>query len=222
MQISVLCNAGLALRFQGETLLIDALNDTSEPFCQLNEDTWRSILEHTPPFENISALYFTHNHADHYCEEKVVSYLNRWPGTPVFIPQNEIRGKMNIGSFLVEYQRFEHAPMDVPTPPHVVTLISAGQQCVYIAADAKLDIDGHKAFLDGRQADVAFWNSMYLSQPETRTLMKETAKQNYIYHMPEVNPDGYGLWKKLDRNLERYKEELETVTVITGYPYEIE
>lgn len=222
MQITVLCNAGLALRVKGETLLVDVLNDVTEPFCHLKEDTWTCLLNHTPPFERISGLYFTHNHSDHYSEDKVASYLKRWPETPVFIPHNEIKGKVNIGAFGVEYQRFEHAPMDVQTPPHVVTWISAGQKTVYIAADAKLDADGHRAFLDGRKADIAFWNSMYLSRPETRLLMREAAEQNYIYHMPEANPDGCGLWKKLEKNLDRHREELETVTVITGYPYEIE
>lgn len=221
MQITVLCNAGLALSYEGNTLLIDAPNETIAPFCQLDDDEWNRIINHEPPYNQICGFWFTHEHPDHYSKEKISAYLNRWPETPVFVPQKEVRGKFCIGPFVIEYQRFDHAPMDVPVPPHVVTLISAGNRTVYIAADAKLDVEAHKSFLKGQQVDIAFWNSMYLSRPETRNLLQSAAKQNYIYHMPETRPDSYGLWRKLEKNLEHYKDELITTEIIAEYPCRI-
>lgn len=223
MRISLLCNAGIALSFEGKTLLVDVLNEEIEPFCRLNDGIWKNILCHEQPFGDICGLYFTHEHMDHYSKDRTAAYLERWPKTPVFLPSSDIQaGIITIGPFTIEYRQLDHAPMDVPTPPHVVSLISAGEQSVYIAADAKLDAEAHRAFLKDRQADVAFWNSMYLSQAQTRYLMKDAAKRNFIYHMPEQRPDSFGLWKKCERNFQRYGDDLKAVTVIERYPYQIQ
>lgn len=220
MQITLLCNAGLALEHENSVLLVDVLNGNTEPFCTLSNETWQEILNHTGSFENICGLYFTHEHTDHCDRSKVEDYISRWNQTPLFIPQeSSIQGTLKMGPFVIHYARMDHAPMDVPTPPHVVTWISAGGKSVYLAADAKLDAEAHRRFLNGRKADIAFWNSMYLSQAATRQLMKKAAQKNYIYHMPEDKPDHFGLWRKCEKNLQRYGTELDTVTVIDRYPY---
>lgn len=223
MKITLLCNAGLALTCEGETLLIDAPNGEMEPFFAIKEDLWQKITGNRSPFENVCGLYFTHDHPDHYDRKKVEEYLTRCPETPVFLPaENMEQGSVTMGPFKISYQQLDHAPMEEKTPPHVVTWIQAGTQSVYIAADAKLDTESHRAFLGEKKADIAFWNSMYLSQPQTRQLLRDAAVRNYIYHMPENDPDGYGLWRKCDRNLQRYGDELKTVTVVRCYPYEID
>ena len=219
MQITLLCNAGLALKHENSVLLVDALNGQTDPFCALKEEIWQKILNREAPFENVSGLYFTHEHLDHYDTDKVEAYLKRWPQTPVFIPSRQNTNEiLKFGMFEIQACYLDHAPMDEPTPPHVVSWIRAGDESVYISADAKLDVNAHRAFLSGRKADVAFWNSMYLSQPATRLLLKDTARKNYIYHMPENRPDNFGLWRKCEKNLQRYENELDTVTVIDQYP----
>ena len=86
----------------------------------------------------------------------------------------------------------KHAPIP-NAPAHVVTWIETGEGSVYLAADAELDPERHREVLKNRTADAAVWNSMYLSRPETRSLMKDAGKQNYIYHMPAERPDCAGL-----------------------------
>lgn len=223
MQITLLCNAGIALSYEGKTLLIDVLNEEIEPFYGLNDDAWRIILCHERPFDDICGLYFTHKHMDHCSPDRISTYIERWPETLVFFPRMDRQeGIVEIGPFSIEYKQIDHAPMDIPTPPHVVSLISAGEQSVYIAADAKTDVEAHRAFLNSRQADIAFWNSMYLSKSQTRNLLRDAAKYNYIYHMPNRRPDNFGIWKKCERNFQRYGDELESVIVIDRYPYQVE
>ncbi len=222
MQISVLCSSGLAITHEGKALFVDVPNGKIEPFCEVHDSTWQKILNRVPPYDCVSGFVFTHAHPDHYSKSKMIDFVNCFPEIPVFLPNESMCGTVEIGLFTVSYQRIDHAPMDVPTPPHVVLWITAGDRSVYVAADAKLDTEAHKSFLKDRQADIAFWNSMYLSQPLTRQLLKDTGKRNYIYHMPESNPDGYGLWRKCEKNLQRFENELETVTVIGEYPYNIE
>lgn len=223
MKIRVLCNAGLALEYQNQILLVDAPNCPLAPYAALPEGEWARILAREAPYDRLCGLYFTHTHPDHCDLEKVREFQRCWPEVPCFLPENGPEaGQIGMGPFFISFARLEHAPMDSPLPPHVVTWIQAGETGIYIAADARLHCEAHQAFLRGRVADAAFWNGMYLSRPETRGLLREAARRNYIYHMPEQEPDGFGIWKKCRSNLRRYPQELEHVTVIDRYPWQIE
>ena len=223
MRILHLCNAGLAITHEGQTLLIDLPNSDSAPFYQLPEETWDRILHREPPFSEVCGMVFTHCHEDHFCEEKVAEFMSRYGDIPCFWPDRfPEKGTLVCGPFVISYERMDHAPMEGWIPPMVVLWIRAGEKSVYVSSDAKLDCDAHRRFLKGRMAHAAFWTSMYLSRPETRRLMHDAALRNYIYHMPAVQPEGYGIWKKCRSNLSRYEAELSTVTVMDQYPFEIE
>lgn len=217
MKITFLCNAGLAIETDENVLLVDLPNDPVEPFYVLPEGIWRDICAGKAFCNKVCGFYFTHDHGDHLSKARLLEYPRQ---VPVFIPgENDKNGCIHIGSFQIEYQSVPHAPIEDP-PAHVVSLIYAGGNRIYLAADATLDASAHDAFLRGRTADIGIWNPMYLSRPETRVLMKRAAVRNFIYHMP-LKPDEYGLWKKCERNLERYAEELDGVTVIDRYPTEL-
>lgn len=206
----------------GETLLVDVPNKEILPYCGVKPDLWERILNREPPYERVSGIYFTHDHPDHHDADRVKSYLTKWPRTPYVLPSgNSESGLLRLGVFEISWKRLEHAPMDTQTPPHVVTWIRAGGRCLYIAADAKLDAEAHRQFLAGKRADAAFWNAMYLSRPETRRLIAEAAEVSYIYHMPEGRTDTFGIWRKCERNLERYSSELENTVILDRYPTEI-
>lgn len=223
MRIMLLCNAGLAIESENEILLVDALNVTEQPFVGISDESWEHILNRKSPFDRVCGLYFTHLHPDHCDVRKVKQYQSKWPDIPCWIPDETTQhGALHFGSFVVEYGRVSHAPMDEPLPDHVVTWITAGEKRIYIAADAALNTEPHREFMGGRTADAAFWNSMYLSRQETRSLLADTTARNYIYHMPEENPDGYGIWKKCNNNLKRFRDELKTVRVLKRYPTVIE
>ena len=221
MKLTLLCNAGLAVESGDNVLLVDIPNQEIASFYRLPDELWQKILDREPPYDKICGFWFTHDHPDHLDRKRMKAYLARWPKTPVFLPGEMTRGgNVHMGPFSIEYHRMDHAPI-TGAPPHVVTLIGDGKHTVYIAADAALDAERHRAVLGERHVDAAFWNSMYLSYPETRTLLRETAEQNFIYHMPAQRPDGTGIWKKLERNFERFGAELLNVTVLDHYPMEI-
>ena len=223
MRITLLCNTGLAITHAGQTLLIDVPNEASVPFYALPDDTWNEILNRESPYDQVCGLLFSHTHPDHCDRNKVRAFRDRWSQIRCFLPEeNPEKGTIVCGPFIVSYMRIDHAPMEGFVPPHVVFWVRAGEKSVYISSDAKPDVAAHQAFLKGRQANAAFWISIYMSQPDTRALMAYTAPRNYIYHMPKERPDDYGLWKKCDRNFQRYAEELRSVVLMEGYPYEIE
>lgn len=221
MRITLLCNCGLAVECSGAVLLVDVPNGSAPPFYRLPADAWQRIVERQPPYDRLAGIYITHQHSDHCDLDALRAFQRRWPDVPCLLPSEETpRGSVGLGPFTVEYEAFPHAPIPNP-PPHRVTWIRAGERCVYLAADAALEPEAHRAFLRGRKADAAFFNAMYLSRPETRRLLREAAAQCYIYHMPREG-EGQEIWAKCRRNLERYPEELAQVSVLGNYPTVLE
>ena len=193
MKLTLLCNAGLAIETKDAMLLVDVPNQETPPFYGLPDNVWQSILLREVPYNKVCGFWFTHDHSDHFDQERMKAYLNRWPKVSVFLPGDTTQGgRVRMGPFTLEYHRMKHAPIP-NAPAHVVTWIETGEGSVYLAADAELDPERHREVLKNRTADAAVWNSMYLSRPETRSLMKDAGKQNYIYHMPAERPDCAGL-----------------------------
>ena len=219
MHISVLCNAGLAITSLGKTLLLDLPNEEYPPFYRLDDSQWAPILLRQKPYENVCGLYFTHTHPDHFDRGRVEAYCTKWPEIPCFLPEEHPEeGEFTAGPFKVNYRRFPHVPMKEQVPVHVVSWIETPEARIYVTSDANLEPEKHRNFLNGRYANAAFWNSMYLSKPDTRALLRETAQENFIYHMPKTRPDPNGLWRKCDNNFKRYGNDLGHVTVIDHYP----
>lgn len=222
MKLTLLCNAGLALETEGAMVLVDVPNGQQPPFYTIPDALWQQIFDRIPPYDRVCGLWITHDHPDHCHRQKLMAYHARWPQVPVFLPDYfPATGKVHMGPFVMQYRRVDHAPI-VDPPVHVVTLVQVGERTIYLPADAALDPQPHREFLQGRVCDAAVWNSMYLSRPENRQLLRETAKRNFIYHMPEEKPDSWGLWKKLAHNLQRYGPELQSVTVLDQYPSTVE
>ncbi len=212
MELAFICNAGLALTYEGKTLIVDAPNMNHPPFSYLADAAWKEICDRY----DICGLFFTHDHPDHLDRARLLDHVEKHPTVTYHIPRDEVEGRMDIGPFEVEYHPIPHAPIP-DAPPHVVALIKAGGKSVYVSADAALGPEAHRRVLRGRKVDVGIWNSMYLSHADTRMLMTEAAERNYIYHMP-ARPDMYGMWRKCEKNFERYGQELQGVRVIEKYP----
>ena len=140
------------------------------------------------------------------------------PDVPVLLPEGE-RGAFAAGAFTIEYAQTPH----VPVPPelmllHWSLLVRGGGRTIYVTADSVPDAALHRARLAGRTADAAFWNSQYLSYPETRALLRGCAGVSYIYHMPVDDADVSGIRRKCERNMQRFGAELPNVRVLTHYP----
>jgi len=215
---TLLCSAGLYLQYDGAGLLVDALNGPWAPYKQLPDETAARILAGENGFAGARGAVFTHRHPDHCRESLAEAFLRAHPGAQCFLPDERTPESLTleIGPFTVECRSFVHTPIPYALVPHYVLYVTAGEKSVYITADAAPDCARHRAILAGRRADAAFWNGQYLSYPETRQLMAEAARQNYIYHLPE-DPHN-GVRRKCERNFARCAGELTTVSALTDYP----
>jgi hypothetical protein len=218
MECTLLCSAGLSLRYNGQTLLIDALNGAWAPYREIAEADASDILEGKNGYEHVCGLLFTHLHPDHYSESRTAEFTRRHPGVKTFLPREDDPEKISFdaGPFHVECTAFVHTPIPYNLVRHYVLLISAGETSVYVTADAAPDCGRHRRILDGRQADAGFWNGQYLSYPETRALMAQCARKNYIYHLPDDPRNG--VRRKCERNFERFPQELSTAAPLYSYP----
>lgn len=217
MEITLLCNSGLAIDCDGAVLLVDVPNGVAPPFYQLPADTWRRIEKREPPYDRLAGIYITHLHPDHCDLQALRAFQRQWPEVPCLLPDDTCpAATITLGPFTVEYCAFPHAPIEQP-PLHRVSFLRAGGKSIYLPADAALDVEAHRAFLHGRRANAAFFNAMYLSRPETRRLIQDAAEQTYIYHMPQEG-EGECIWAKCRKNFARYPAELTHVTVLGQYP----
>lgn len=217
MNITLLCNAGLMLEQDGQVLLIDAPNSECPPYYRLSDREWADICA----YKTIIGLYFTHDHPDHYDRTRADQLLAEHFDIPVFLPEDSSsEGTLTMGPFELSYRSVAHAPLP-QAPAHVVTWVKAGDMTLYLPADAALDAAPHRQFLGGRKADIGIWNAMYLSRPETRALMHDAARKNYIYHMPLEKDDQMGIWRKCRSNFRRAHEELCDICVLEQYPSKI-
>lgn len=216
----LLCNTGLLFRYQDSAILVDALNGAIGSFYEIPDETARQIIAGEGEYAKIDGLFYSHLHPDHYNQEKNEAFLRRHPDVTAFFPTPETQdhGILHAGAFTVEYQYLEHVPCDYVWAKHYVLLVSAGGVRVYLTSDAALDIPAHRAFLNGRRADYAFWNAMYLSYAQTRRLMEESARKNFIYHVPVPAADRSGICRKIERNYQRFSDQLQEITLLERYP----
>ncbi len=221
MRVTLICSCGLLLQSGGQTLLVDAPNGPQAPFFEFPEQSLQALIDAQPPFDGPVALAFTHMHPDHFCRDKLSRILAARPKTQVFLPSAQMpdAGKMRLGGFTLEFHCFAHTPVpENLMTEHAVLLIECEGVRVYITSDAAPDVARHRQILGGRVCDAAFWNGQYLSHAATRALMQGSARENYIYHVPVDAPDASGIRRKCDVNLQRFSEQLHTVTVLRSYP----
>lgn len=223
MRITLVSSCGLVLEAEGRTLLVDALNKQFRCYYGLPPETFVQMLEGEPPYDALCGILCTHAHPDHYNALRT-RQLQAASGAPVFVPQPQTPPQLALqfGPFSVEYHQFAHTPVpgwDAIT--HGVYFISAAGVSVYVTADARIDAVQHRAILRGRRADAAFWNGQILSYPETRALLPEAAKKNYVYHIPVDEKDACGVRRKCERNMARFGAELPNVSLLEAYPSQI-
>lgn len=215
MKITLVCNCGLLIEQNGQSVLVDAPNSDYFPFPFFSELEKAKRAE--PPYDGLKAVLFTHHHPDHYSEKAVKELAAARSDLLIAQPAEQT---LQVGCFSAEFHRIAHTPVSVNIS-HYVLLIRSGGQTVYITADAAPDVSRHREILNGTVADAAFWNGQYLSHPETRRLMLDSAKNNFIYHIPPDEKDVSGIRRKCLKNMERFGAELQTVRLLTEYPSEI-
>lgn len=86
-----LANAGVMVVAGQKKVLFDPFFATNFGIYQVvPEGERRAVMSGEPPYNNISAVFISHAHADHFDASAVTTYLQRHPAVRLFAPQQAV------------------------------------------------------------------------------------------------------------------------------------
>ena len=221
LRITAVCNAGLVLEFQDHCILIDGTAYDYLGFTGMEDRLLQELGGNTGSFAPLCGVFATHCHPDHYDAARTAELMAQIPGRTCFVPDENtpVYGCIHCGPFSVYYHETEHMPHTYAQVRHYVLLVVAGNETVYIAADAKLDAQMHRNILRDLHPTYAVVNPVYLTSSEMIPFLRDLSPRNlFIYHVPGDPADRTGMRRKAERSMARCAEILPPMTLADAFP----
>lgn len=194
MEIIRTANAGVLLRLDGKSILLDGVCGKVEPYLATPPEIRGSLLQDLP-----DAIAFTHTHEDHYDSLFVSDYLQNAAGPvmgPADIPYST-QEQQTIGAVTVSPVDSRHVGK-TDCAEHRSYVIR-GSRCLWFLGDASLlhwqkteglprpdVIMAPYGFVIGRG-----WEYCKALRPQAIVVL----------HLPAREHDPYGLWQELEKTL---------------------
>lgn len=239
MNIEVIftANAGLLIRSKTSSILIDSLftaNNNSE-FSAPDETQIKAMLKGNYPFENLSAMLFTHLHADH--GEVSLLYQIEDKKLPIVMPFTEMLKEqlieidnplsllnynerkittVNIDSFEITSIPTVHDGGEPYHIEHFSYLIKVDDKTILVLGDAYNSDELLLSTCKNETIHLACLNFVEVAREEGRKLITDFICPNALclYHLPTPNDDSFSYIEMTKKNVERYKKILPTTIVI--------
>ena len=221
LKMTAVCNAGIYVEYQDSGLLIDGIASDYLGFTGLTEELYRQALGREALFRNLCGICFTHTHPDHCSPELVRQLHQRQPQLTVLQPDEKTppKGCIQCGPFSVSYMETPHMPHTFEQVRHFVLLIHAGNETVYVAADAMIDAELHRTVLHDVNPDYIVINPVYLTVPSMVSFLAEkNPKAIFVYHIPADADDQTGMRRKAERSIKRCCDQLPPITLAAHHP----
>ncbi len=190
MEIRRTANAGVLLKLDGVSILLDGVSQVVEPYLATPPDIRESLLA-SPP----DALVFTHTHNDHYGPVFVDEYKASANGViigPEISSDKDIDlGAIQIGSVSVSPVRSRHIGK-YGTISHYSYIIQ-GSKCIWFMGDAS-PLGWHKN-ANYPRPDIVIAPYAYGNTTSSWRSTKALGAENVIlFHLPAKENDPYELW----------------------------
>ena len=235
LQVTLSCNAGLILEYQGTKLLLDGIYGTAgHPFSNLGRDRWEKMLSGTDPYDNIDYLLFSHQHPDHFTPAMTLAYLKERNVKGIFFP--EVAGETQTD--LIAYIKENRIPCVLLSPQtqratfciepqikvrafstlhldkkfqdvvHYCYLISFGNKNVLFTADADYTTETFSA-IQTCPLRAAFINPLFFNALRSGKFFSGTlnTKTLCIYHVPFSEDDSMRMRPMLAKDLLAWPQE---------------
>ncbi len=190
MEIQRTANAGVLLKLDGVSILLDGLCYRIEPYIETPAAIAAEIMKNPPDL-----LAFTHGHGDHY-GESLVSAFQKQNLRPILGPESLPYGtdhrKMRIGGVTVTPIPSRHIGKSDPNLSHFSYLIEGSKRIFFAGDAAPLQWKGREVKLDVLIAPYAYANTQ-ASWDWSRTV----ADKVVVLHLPERDNDPAGLWPQI-------------------------
>ena len=189
MEIQRTANAGVLLKMDGVSILLDGLCDGIDIYSPTPPAIAASLLADPP-----DVLAFTHNHPDHYSEALLLPYRKQ-NLRPILGPEYLPEQTMRVGEVTITPVPSRHIGKAEPGLAHHSFVIQ-GSQCVWFMGDAApLQ---WKDRSDLPKPDVLIGPFAYANTKSAWEFTCSLAEKVVLLHLPEKNNDPYGLWKAVE------------------------
>lgn len=189
MEIQRTANAGVLLKMDGVSILLDGLADRVEGYLPTPPDIARQLLDNPPDI-----LAFTHRHADH-CSSTLLLPYRKQNLRPIYGPELLHTGAVQVGDVTVSPVESRHLGKAEQGLQHVSYIIK-GSQCVWFTGDAApLQ---WKNRTDLPKPDVLIAPYAYGNTKAAWELSRSLTDKVVLLHLPDKEKDVWGLWKGVE------------------------
>ena len=189
MQIQRTANAGVLLRLDGVSILLDGLCDRVEGYLPTPAAMASQLAENPPDL-----LAFTHCHEDH-CSETLLLPYRKQNLRPILGPESLYVGAVKVGDVTVTPVESRHLGKTEPGLQHVSFIIE-GSRCVWFTGDAAPLQWNNRTDLP--RPDVLIGPYAYGNTQSAWELSCSLAEKIVLLHLPERERDPYGLWESVE------------------------
>ncbi|MGI6298154.1 MAG: MBL fold metallo-hydrolase [Saccharofermentanales bacterium] len=118
VKIMLIANAGIMIEYREQQLLVDALHEGHRLYPGTPPAAMQALLDGAPPFKEIKALVFTHNHLDHFSPRLARSVLQRYPDLDFIADEVSVAAMRTAGEETddpFDHSRMTAMPWQLPT-----------------------------------------------------------------------------------------------------------
>ena len=192
MEIQRTANAGVLLKLDGVSILLDGLADRVEGYLPTPPEIAQQLLENPPDI-----LAFTHYHADH-CSEALLLPYRKQKFRPILGPEVLDTGAVQIKGVTITPIESRHLGLGRMEPKlRHVSYVIEGSQCVWFLGDATPV--QWKNRQDLPRPDVLIAPYVFVNTKSVWDLTCKLADKVVVLHLPDRNADAYGLWRMVEQ-----------------------
>ena len=190
MEVKRTANAGVLLKLDGVSILLDGVCKELHPYIGTPDDIRNELTANFP-----DVLAFTHMHNDHY-DENYAEVYKKDTLRSVYGP--EMSHFIEVGNVKIQALPTRHiGKADVS---HVSYIIS-GSKCVWFMGDASPLVA--KRFDNIPAPDILIVPYAYVNTDTAYQVTKSTgAKHIVVLHLPNRSNDIYNLWESVQLTVE--------------------
>ncbi len=192
MEIQRTANAGVLLKLDGVSILLDGLCEGVEGYLPTPPHIVQQLLDNPPDL-----LAFTHSHADH-CSEALLLPYRKQNLRPILGPESLYSGAVRVGKVTVTQVPSRHLGKVEPGLQHGSYIIQ-GSRCVWFLGDA-----APMQWKDRRdlpKPDLLIVPYAYCNTKTSWELTRSLADKVVVLHLPDRENDPYHLWESVEHTV---------------------
>lgn len=192
MVIQRTANAGVILKLDGVSILLDGLADRVGEYLPTPPALADELLKNPPDL-----LAFTHGHPDH-CSEALLSPYRKQNLRPILGPELLHPDGVQVGGVTIRPVPSRHIGKVEPGLIHNSFLIT-GSRCIWFMGDATPS--QWVGRMDLPKPDVLIAPYAYANSKSAWEFTQSVTEHLVLLHLPPKEADSYGLWTMVESNV---------------------